>query len=512
MSTFKQFAVAEANTISISDEEYNPGYNALINQFNRLVKQIKINIRKINKNKGNTMNIENGNQTKMDLERQCQHLTNIADRLIVNQKQKSYSFMTDPRINNNVAVKNEEAGVLNKKNAAIRKFDARAIRFFEKMYIEKFKEDIATLKRTLYEAPHNQKVIKTKKKLKKLLNNIQEDQHLIPSEKEALGSFITTIIHNYDANQNIPGKKRWGQLHFYMENGDVKQAAEEWEKLNNSQSETTNMQLRNKYKAWLMDQQDQSKIRFARLDKDRRHWKLTETHKYKHVNGVIMEKPPNIPYLKGDPVFNKINIILNSPENLDIKLKGYIKTLDSLGTPYIFEPEYNESNYIYVIPYLNEHDQKPWSDWRQFFDLKISQDPITITWVRRKLSLEERALEKSLSTNCLESFLNQNIGSDINTELQQYFYDQNIGWQTWRDIFISGDKNILYKSMKKTRERLQTIKQQMGSASIKNSEYRFTDTEAAELILSAIKHFKYTQVQSLFAREVTVVNYLNKLG
>ena len=335
---------------------------------------------------------------------------------------------------------------------------------------------------------------------------------MIPSEKEALGSFITTIIHNYDANQNIPGKKRWGQLHFYMENGDVKQAAEEWEKLNNSQSETTNMQLRNKYKAWLMDQQDQSKIRFARLDKDRRHWKLTETHKYKHVNGVIMEKPPNIPYLKGDPVFNKINIILNSPENLDIKLKGYIKTLDSLGTPYIFEPEYNESNYIYVIPYLNEHDQKPWSDWRQFFDLKISQDPITITWVRRKLSLEERALEKSLSTNCLESFLNQNIGSDINTELQQYFYDQNIGWQTWRDIFISGDKNILYKSMKKTRERLQTIKQQMGSASIKNSEYRFTDTEAAELILSAIKHFKYTQVQSLFAREVTVVNYLNKLG
>ena len=193
MSTFKQFAVAEANTISISDEEYNPGYNALINQFNRLVKQIKINIRKINKNKGNTMNIENGNQTKMDLERQCQHLTNIADRLIVNQKQKSYSFMTDPRINNNVAVKNEEAGVLNKKNAAIRKFDARAIRFFEKMYIEKFKEDIATLKRTLYEAPHNQKVIKTKKKIEKITKQYSRRSAFDSVRKRGF-----RVIHNYN--------------------------------------------------------------------------------------------------------------------------------------------------------------------------------------------------------------------------------------------------------------------------------------------------------------------------
>jgi hypothetical protein len=511
-SAFKQFVVAEAELIPNKDDG-DTGYNALIGQFNYLIDQIKANIQKIEKNRGNKFNIENGEQTKRDLESQCRELSDIANDLDENQKNQSYSWYTDPRIAQNVIVRDEETDILKRKRNAIQYFDAEAKRI---EHVNQFKINITTLKKALDEAPHNQKVIKTKKKLKKLLNNIQEDQHLIQTEKEALELLINTTINLSEANKKISGTT-FDKINFYMENGDVANAAIEWEKLNEHNSEEITLQLRNKYNAWLLIQQDPSKIQAANLDKNPNSWELTETLKYKHTNGVIMEKPHHIPYLKGDSVYKKIRDILNSHENWDIKLKSYIETLDSLGTPYIFDPEYNESNYISVIHYLDERVQKPWSDWRQFFDLKISQTqisqtPVTFTWVftwvRRELTLEERALEKSLSINCLESFLNKNF--DINLDLRTKFHDRAPNWKTWRDIFTSGNETSLSESMIKPKETLQELDQKMGSVHIKNKKYKFTDTEAAELILNAIKHFKYTQLQSLFAREVAVVKYLNK--
>ena len=135
----------------------------------------------------------------------------------------------------------------------------------------------------------------------------------------------------------------------------------------------------------------------------------------------------------------------------------------------MFDPNY-QVNFISTIESLNDRLQvlKQWSDWRQFFYLKISKN-IEFTWVQRKLSLEERELEKSLSANCLDSFLNKN--HDIDYTLRQSFHKKMIKWQTWRDIFTSGDKSYLSRSMGKTRVRLEEIKEEMASVPIKNRDY-----------------------------------------